>query len=307
MDPKRFVRKVWQGLPRLPKKEETGKWAMGQGVVWIRRPEMWCPYCEVSWVNGWTWLVNEKRGRVEAVWGEDGQKKYLGGIHPHVMSGGEVCTGGFSVIEAITSGFNILSCFNSDEFVEIMDRLGHEGCEQERAEEEDDDRMACESCYRLFDDDEISFYDSADKYLCDRCWRNISVRCDNCHGRFYCPDSGSRDYPLTTVQGGDEMCGSCLEDYSYCEECEQYIHNDDMHPWSPEEDEPICERCWRDARAECQECGQLEPEENVPDGICQRCLDRIEEKEEDAAMADDGSEQLELPLTAERVEDETED
>jgi len=302
LDTKRFVRKIWQALPREPQKPETGKWSMGAGMVWLRQPEMWCPHCKVSWVNGWTWLINEKRGRVEAVWDEDSQKKYLSNIHPHVMSGGEICTGGFSVIEAITSGFNILSCFNSDEFVEIMERLGHEGCGQEDRIEEEDDRPYCESCDERYDEGEVEWYEEASQYLCDRCWRDISVRCDNCHDRLYYPDNGSREFPLTEVRGGDELCRSCLDDYSYCEECEQMVHEEDMRPWVEDED-PICKRCWRDARSECGECGRLYLKDEVTDGICEGCQERI--KAEESAMADE--EQPELPLTAGEAEDGTED
>lgn len=294
MDPKRFVRKIWQALPREPQKAETGKWALGPGVVWLRQPEMWCPYCEVSWVNGWTWLINEKRGRVEAVWGADGQKMYLGGIHPHVMSGGEVCTGGFSVVEAITSGFNILSCFDSGAFVEIMERLGHKGCGQEdrMEEEEDDDRMTCESCYDRFDDDDISFYDAADQYLCDACWLAMSVRCDNCNDQFYYPVSGRIDYPLTQVRGGDEFCENCLEEYSYCEECEEYVHIDDMHPWSAKEDVPTCERCWKTIYKLCDECSEWKLKDEMEDGVCFDCV------------PEGTGEQIELPPEAGEATDE---
>ena len=296
MDPKRFVRKVWQALPREPQKPETGKWSMGVGMVWLRQPEMWCPYCKVSWVNRWTWLVNEKRGRVEAVWDENYEKMYLGDIHPHVMSGGEVCTGGFPVVEAITSGFNILSCFDSGGFVGIMERLGHEGCGQEdRVEEEEDDRPYCESCDERYDEGEVEWYEALDQYLCDGCWRDMSVRCDNCNDRFYYPDSGRIDYPLTQVRGGDEFCENCLGEYSYCEECEESVHNDDMHSWSAEEDVPTCERCWKATRKLCDECSEWKLKDEMEDGVCFDCV------------PEGTGEQIELPLEAGEVEDGTED
>lgn len=316
MDPKRFVRKVWQGLPRRAPRVETGKWTMGQGVVWIRRPEMWCPHCEVSWVNGWTWLVDERKGRVIAVWDEAGEKLYLGDLHPHIMFSGEMCLGDGSVMAALTSGFNILSCFcGTEAFVEVMAGLGHKGCGQEdrvEEEEEEDDRMTCESCYDRFDYDDISFYDAASQYLCDGCWREVSVRCDNCHDRFYYPGNGLGELPVTEVRGGDELCGACLEDYTYCEECEQMVHEEDMRPWVEDED-PICKRCWRDARSECQECGRLELKEEVTDGICDSCDLRI--KAEEAAL-EKSEQELDLlldqyvddeSLTAEEVEDGTAD
>lgn len=307
MDPKRFVRKVWQGLPRDLQKEESGKWAMGSGMVWLRQPEMWCPHCEVSWINPWIWLVDERKGRVIAVWDEAGEKLYLGDLHPHIMSSGEMCLGDGSVMAALTSGFNILSCFcEAESFVEVMEGLGHEGCRQDERmeEEEDDDRLTCESCEERYDDDYISYYDEPGRYLCDSCWRDQSVRCDNCQDRFYYPGDGSQRSPLTEVRGGDEFCDSCLEDYTYCEECEEYVHDEDMREWSADE-EPICKRCWRDARTECEKCGRLYPKDEVTNGICDGCQERIEAEE--AAMADDGSEQLELPLEAGEVEDGTED
>ena len=296
MDPKRVVRKVWQGLPRRAPRVETGKWTMGPGVVWIRQPEMWCPHCEVSWVNGWTWLVDERKGRVIAVWDEAGGKLYLGDLHPHVMSSGEMCLGDGSVMAALTSGFNILSCFCvTEEFVEVMEGLGHKGCGQEdRMEEEDDDRPYCESCEERYDEGEVEWYDAADQYLCDGCWREVSIRCDNCHDRLYYPENGSRELPVTEVRGGDELCGACLEDYTYCEECKEYIHNDDMHPWSADED-PICKRCWKDTREECRSCEEMKLKEDVKDGLCFDCA------------PDSDDEQLELPLTAGEVEDGTED
>lgn len=222
IEPKKFVRKVWQSLPREPQKPETGKWAMGQGVVWLRQPEMWCPVCRVSWVNPWTWLVNERRGRVDAVWGEDGKKKYLGDVHPHVMGSGEICTGGALVIEALTSGFNIQSCFcGGENFPDVMSELGHRGCEQV-VEDEEGDWSYCELCDETYDMGEVAYYESAHRYLCDGCWHDQSVQCDGCYHRFYYPDNGRIDPPLTQVRGGEEFCEDCLQDCTYCDSCDEW-------------------------------------------------------------------------------------
>lgn len=283
MDTKSFVRRVWQNLPCKQHKEETGKWEMSPGTVWLRQPEMYCPPCGVSWVNGWTWLVNEKKGRVEAIWDGDGNSISLWQAHPHVMNDGTVCTGGFSVIEAITSGFNILSCFcGEDRFHEVMEELGHAECEQMGEREEEDEHegeMFCEGCAEYIDEEYVSWYDQVGSYLCDNCWREVSVRCDSCWGRFHYPDNGSGDCPVTEVRGGDKFCESCLEDYYLCEECEEYVHFKYMQS---NEDEPTCQRCWRDARKECEECPKLVLKTELNDGLCESCW---KQREEEAALA----------------------
>ena len=185
INPKGLVRKVWQGLPRETRKAETGKWVMGRGVVWLRRPEMWCPECQISWVNGWTWLINERKGRVLAVWREDGTKLPLGYVHPHVMFDGSICVGedGASVIEAITSGFNIHSCFCTGEFHAQMAALGHKDCEQEYESEEIEDHEGesyCDYCECWYDEDRVAWYEQAEEYLCSDCYEDLTRSCDNC-------------------------------------------------------------------------------------------------------------------------------
>lgn len=286
-DEKAFVRKVWQGLPREPRIEETGKWKMAPGVTWLRQPEMWCPYCEVSWINKWTWLVDEKKGKVLGVWKEDGSKLHLADVHPHVMSGGEMCLGDGTVMEGLTSGFNISSCFClRDEFYRVMKNLGHADCRQECEDEDEEDRSYCDLCDEVYDAEYVNWYSQADAHLCEDCWINRSVRCDSCLDRFYYPEDGSQDFPLTEVRGGDEFCSCCLDDYLLCERCEEWVHCEDMRPWSEEgEDVPTCQRCWRDAHEECQECGRLKQKEDVTDGICDRCRERMEAEE--AALAEE--------------------
>lgn len=55
-------------------------------------------------------------------------------------------------------------------------------------------------------------------YVCDHCFDNYYFICNDCEGIFHCDDSHH------TKEGA--VCESCLENYSYCECCEEY-HKDD--------------------------------------------------------------------------------
>tara|TARA_R110002167_G_scaffold9397_1_gene42935 strand:- start:243 stop:1697 length:1455 start_codon:yes stop_codon:yes gene_type:complete len=92
----------------------------------------------------------------------------------------------------------------------------------------------CESCACGLHDDEIFFCESGETILCESCYAESHVCCDNCSDMTHNDESVS-------VVGGDTICEYCLhhgnyvettegicelDDTVYCEDSEEYFHID---------------------------------------------------------------------------------
>ena len=79
--------------------------------------------------------------------------------------------------------------------------------------------------------------------VCDSCLtemvdRDEAFYCDDC-GEYYLSRYTDRYYPAN----GDTICEGCREDhYSYCSECDELWHNDDLW-WDEDSDEYLCPTC----------------------------------------------------------------
>ena len=150
---------------------------------------------------------------------------------------------------------------------ECLESLGYVRCTEcgewhEASEVHDyDGGMICESCA-----------ESKGLELCDRCgaysrprnmvevlgdWRHDNMQvCSACLDEmldrdeaFYCDDCGnyylSRYMDRCYPGNGDTICEGCREDhYSYCSECDELYHNDDLW-WDEDNDEYLCPTCHR--------------------------------------------------------------
>ena len=74
--------------------------------------------------------------------------------------------------------------------------------------------------------------------LCDTCFADCTVECDDCHERIWADDAE-----------GDEnhvLCTRCYDYYyTHCENCGRLIHNDDAY-YEDDEDYPYCHSCFCD-------------------------------------------------------------
>lgn len=87
-----------------------------------------------------------------------------------------------------------------------------------------------------------------------------------------CGDIVENDY-ATTVSSGDYVCESCLDDYTYCEKCDEYHPNDEI-VHIVDIDEYWCDECADAHCYRCEECGDWVRDYYIAEGhryICEHC------------------------------------
>lgn len=132
------------------------------------------------------------------------------------------------------------------------------------------DRISDDNCYWYGDDCYCESCFSESFEYCDRCnqaeYRDDMVFVD-CEDRFVCQSCADRHYSTCSdcgnlfpenelIRAGDNsVCEDCLDNYSYCEDCEEYHYYDDMIEINP--DQFVCQSCAQDY-AKCEHCGEME-------------------------------------------------
>lgn len=123
-----------------------------------------------------------------------------------------------------------------------------------------------------YTDDDFHFYeDSQGRLYCERCNEGL-VCCEDCGDVVRNDDAtwvGSRD---------GYICDSCLSNnYSWCEDCEEYYPDDIMNTIRlyTGETRAVCDDCY-DNYVECYECGDFAPSDSVysnenGDLVCPNC------------------------------------
>lgn len=78
------------------------------------------------------------------------------------------------------------------------------------------------------------------------------------------------------------VCSDCLKRYySYCSECGNYEKNDKVH-YIEEYDQDVCDYCLEDNYSRCNKCGAwIYYSDERDDGLCEDCAAELDEEEED--------------------------
>ena len=76
------------------------------------------------------------------------------------------------------------------------------------------------------------------------------------------------DYIINNL--GEYVCSECMEDYTQCEDCGDWIPTDDGYWVGEYEDHFVCEDCLDDNYIKCEDCGKYFLEEDLTyiDGYC---------------------------------------
>lgn len=105
----------------------------------------------------------------------------------------------------------------------------------------------CEHCGDSMDEDDAIYIDGYGS-VCQNCAR----QCDDC-GDWYLRDN------VTDIGGSSRyhyVCESCMDNYSYCEDCEEYTHIDNSH-YIDNLDRGVCGYCYHANYARCNECKEV--------------------------------------------------
>lgn len=131
----------------------------------------------------------------------------------------------------------------------------------------------CEECGRRVSDDDVVWI-NGDPYCRDCC-----SYCDCCE-----------EYHLgrsTWIRYSDTyVCDHCRNNYyTYCEICEEYVHNDDSY-YIAEEDRYVCEDCLHEHYFYCEDCGEYYRREDMEVwdrylSLCPDCYAERKAKEEE--------------------------
>lgn len=81
----------------------------------------------------------------------------------------------------------------------------------------------CEDCGEWHTEDDMTYVECVERYVCSDCLREDYTYCDHCEE--YYPD-----FEIRYVESsGYDVCDNCLDEYYYCcEKCEEYFLHDDI-------------------------------------------------------------------------------
>lgn len=97
-----------------------------------------------------------------------------------------------------------------------------------------DERRVCSICGKTMDKEEEILFDG--DLLCEACYEENTVLCDNCNARIW------RD--CSESDGSIVLCGSCYDNhYTSCETCGRLIRNDDAY-YDDDGDYGYCHDCY---------------------------------------------------------------
>lgn len=100
----------------------------------------------------------------------------------------------------------------------------------------------CKFCHT---DENTTYIDSIDEYVCPDCIENELIKCDKCGDYIH------NGYAWR-MQNGDDICDSCYEKYGYqCENCGEDIYRADCHEVHGGY---VCHDCFQDYE-QCDVCG----------------------------------------------------
>ena len=125
-----------------------------------------------------------------------------------------------------------------------------------------EDAHVCEVCNERLDEDDAYFAPNGE-VLCSYCFSENYSYCESCNETYDNEDMRQID--------GEYVCESCFDDIAvYCEDCSQAVLREDAVLNA--NDEPICPSCL-EKYTECKECGDFVKTDDLNDeGVCSYCV-----------------------------------
>jgi len=201
---------------------------------------------------------------------------------PHVFSSTSACLGTFTpaIIQALGSSnielfkqvvLSFLTNVNEEDYAGMRWAAWLEGSDRDnlcscgmflQGDENDDcdendGGTVCELC----GNENAEYSENYDGYLCEDCFNERFKYCEICDNEW--------------IDINDSICNGCKQDYTWCDNCEKWIRNDD---WNSDKD--MCKSCYDDSYKICPKCNE---EVSVDDydldkDLCNKCTN--EESEE---------------------------
>ena len=233
--------------------------------------------------------------------------------HPHVDgNNGEACWGSAgSMLSENMNNYELYASFivvlnflqqvnTSDpagEYIRNWDCIDEDGNELDNpydsyatchicdTEMNEDNSCYCEDCCENMCDDHAYWIDSLGKYVCEECFEENYVVCDECGERIHKDDAH--------LYNDEIYCDGCYDSkFEECYECGETFEKDDMNIVN---DEWYCDDCSEEKFADCDECGYTRDKEDtfycniccstyctsckeeVKEGVCEDCYEGEEE------------------------------
>lgn len=233
--------------------------------------------------------------------------------HPHVDgNNGEACWGSAgSMLSENMNNYELYASFivvlnflqqvnTSDpagEYIRNWDCIDEDGNDLENpydsyatchicdVEMNEDNSCYCEDCDNHMCDDHAYWIDYLSKCVCEECFEENYVVCDECRERIHKDDACWHD--------DDVYCQDCYDSkFDECYECGETYEKDDMNIIN---DEWYCDDCYEEKFADCDECGYTRDKEDtfycniccstyctsckeeVKEGVCEDCYEGDEE------------------------------
>ena len=149
----------------------------------------------------------------------------------------QVVNGDMVCLECLQEHY--VQCSDCNEYVLVGDtyetydgRLICEDCH--------DDYYYCEDCDELYPSDDLYSVDGGNRHVCESCRDNNYTQCDDC-GEWVNNDDSYHTYDDRYI------CESCREHYYCCENCGDYVHEDEVR-YNQSNGYDYCPDCYDDCR-----------------------------------------------------------
>lgn len=104
----------------------------------------------------------------------------------------------------------------------------------------------CDRCEEWERNEDATYIECEDRYVCSSCLEDYYTRCDEC-GEYFPSDD------VTYVESAEcDVCSNCLEyKFTRCDECGEYFENDDIR--YDDDGNALCDECYEEKEKENEE------------------------------------------------------
>lgn len=141
-------------------------------------------------------------------------------------------------------------------------------------DEYDENYTSCERCGSSLDTEygEYRYDEDNDDYYCEDCWHQVFRYCHDCDREHYYPDTTFYEVP-----GSSDVCEYCYrENYAECQECGDIGRTDEMDKINGA---ILCDNCQSSSTGYCALCEEhYYPQANTDREYCESCTNSLKQE-----------------------------
>lgn len=143
----------------------------------------------------------------------------------------------------------------------------------------DDNYAYCDCCEEYYPNEYVVYVEDAEKDYCNSCLDEYCECCNKC-GEYHRFRENMHEI---SDRYGDQIwvCDDCLDDYIYCEECDNYADLDYAVEVFDENEKAVyvCSDCCNEYYSKCEDCGRYFKNNVFQDRRCPDCYAKDDKEE----------------------------